>query len=142
MCSSDLTRVVRWLPGGMPLSPIRAAELAERLEIPFDGICLACLSLVSSAVHAGDESDVRLWVRRMTPDLWHDGLGEIALRHVGAAAADDADAADALADLERDGPRSAMARAIVLDLARRLAAEEKSRNARWEGVMRNGDGSR
>jgi hypothetical protein len=126
----------------MPLSPIQAAALAERLEIPFDGICLACLSFVSSAVHTGDEGDVRLWVRRMTPDLWHDGLDEIAQRHVGAAAADDAEAAEALADLERDGPRSAMARAIVLELAQRLAAEETRRESRWEEVMRNGDGSR
>ena len=125
----------------MPLSPVRAAALAERLEIPFDGICLACLSFVSSAVHTGDEGDIRLWVRRMTPDLWHDGLDEIALRHVGAAAADDADAAEALADLERDGPRSGMARAIVLDLGRRLAAEEQTRSTRWEEAMRNGDGS-
>jgi hypothetical protein len=124
----------------MPLSPIRAAALAERIDIPFDGICLACLSFVSSAVHTGDEADVRLWVRRMTPDLWHDGLDEIALRHVGAAAVDDAEAAEALADLERDGPRSAMARAIVLELGRRLASEEKTRYSRWEEAVRNGDG--
>lgn len=126
----------------MPLSPLRAAALAERLEIPFDGICLACLSFVSSAVHTGDERDVRVWVRRMTPDLWRDGLDEVALRHVGAAAADDADAAEALADLERDGPRSATARAIVLELAQRLAADEQARDARWEEAMRGGDGSR
>lgn len=123
----------------MPLSPVRAAALAERLEIPLDGICLACLSFVSSAVHTGDEADIRTWVRRMTPDLWHDGLDRIALRHVGSAAADDADAAEALADLERDGSRSATARAIVLDLGRRLAAEEKARSTRWEEAMRNGD---
>jgi len=124
----------------MAFSPVRAAELAERLEIPFDGICLACLSFVSSAIHTGDERDVRTWVRRMTPDLWHDGLDEVALRYVSAAAIDDAEAAEALADLERDGPRSAMARAIVLDLGRRLAAEEDSRRMVWEEVMRNGDG--
>jgi hypothetical protein len=124
----------------MALSPVQAAALAERLDIPFDGICLACLSFVSSAVRAGDERDIRLWVRRMTPDLWHDGLDEIALRHVGAAAIDDAEAAEALADLERDGSRSTMARAIVLCLAQRLAAEEESRRALWEGVVRNGDG--
>lgn len=124
----------------MALPPDRAAAVAERLEIPFDGICLACLSFVSSAVHTGDERDIRLWVRRMTPDLWHDGLGEIALRYLGAAAADDAEAAAALADLERDGPRSAMARAIVFDLGRRLAAEEDGRRLVWEEVMRNGDG--
>jgi hypothetical protein len=120
------------------LSPVQAAALAERLDIPFDGICLACLSFVSSAVRSGDERDIRLWVRRMTPDLWHDGLDEIALRYVGAAAIDDADAAEALNDLERDGSRAAMARAIVLCLAQRLAADEESRRALWEGVVRNG----
>jgi hypothetical protein len=125
----------------MALSPVRAAALAERLEVPFDGICLACLSFVSSAVHTGDERDIRGWVQRMTPDLWHDGLDEIALRYVGAAAIDDVEAAEALADLERDGPRSTMARAIVLDLGRRLAAEENDRRAIWRGVLRNGDGS-
>ena len=125
----------------MPLSPVHAAALAERLDVPLDGVCLACLSFVSSAVRAGDERDIRLWVRRMTPDLWHDGLGEVALRSVAAAASHDADAAEALADLERDGPRSTTARAIVLELARRLAADEDARAAIWEEVVRNGDGS-
>jgi hypothetical protein len=124
----------------MALSPDRAAALAERLEIPLDGICLACLSFVSSAVRGGDERDVSTWVRRMTPDLWHDGLDEIAFRHVGSAAADDAEAAEALADLERDGARSGVARAIVLEMGRRLFAEEEARRARWEEVTRNGSG--
>jgi hypothetical protein len=132
------TRVFRCFSSGMALSPDRAAALAERLEIPFDGICLACLSFVSSAVRSGDERDVRLWVRRMTPELWHDGLDEVALRYVGAAAADDAEAAEALADLERDGSRSAVARAIVLELGQRLYEDEKARSAHWEAVMRNG----
>ena len=123
----------------MPLPPLRAAALAERLEVPLDGICLLCLSMVSSAVRGGDERDIRSWVRRMTPDLWHDGLGEIALRHVGAAAADDAEAKDALADLERDGPRSAMARAIVFDLERRLAADERDGRSVWKEAIERGD---
>ena len=75
----------------------------------------------------------------MTPALWHDGLDEIALRYLGAAAIDDASAAEALADLEREGPRSAMARAIVFELGRRLAADEEARAGIWMGVMRNGD---
>jgi hypothetical protein len=76
----------------------------------------------------------------MTPDLWHDGLAEIALRYVSAAAIDDADAAEALADLERDGSRTTTARAIVLSLGQRLAADEAARRAIWQGVIRNGDG--
>lgn len=123
----------------MPLSPDRAAALAERLAIPLDGICLLCLSMVSSAVRGGDERDIRSWVRRMTPALWHDGLGEIAVRHVGAAAADDGEAAEALADLERDGSRSATARAIVFDLARRLAADEDDGRSVWKEAIERGD---
>lgn len=123
----------------MPLSPVRAAALAERLEIPLEGICLLCLTMVSSAIHGGDERDIRSWVRRMTPNLWHDGLDAIALRHVGAAAADDAEAAEAHGDLERDGPRSAVARAIVFDLARRLAAEEVAGRSVWKEAIERGD---
>jgi hypothetical protein len=123
----------------VPLSPDRAAALAERLEIPLDGICLLCLSMVSSAVRGGDERDIRSWVRRMTPDLWHDGLDEIARRHVGAAAVDDGEAAQALADLEREGSRSAMARAIVFDLAQRLAADEMVGRSVWKEAIERGD---
>jgi hypothetical protein len=126
----------------MPLTQPRAAALARRLEIPFDGICLACLSFVTSAIHGGDPRDVSLWVRRMTPDLWHDGLDEIALEHVVRLCdREDEDALEAHADLERDGPRSVVARAIVLELALRLARHERETERIFEEVMRRGPGS-
>jgi hypothetical protein len=64
----------------------------------------------------------------MTPDLWADGLEELALsavRHACEIGVPDAEAA--LADLERRGGRSSVARSIV----RRLA-EELSRRARTQ----------
>lgn len=126
----------------MPLTHPRAAALARRLEIPFDGICLACLSFVSSAVHDGDPREVKRWVRRMTPDLWCDGLDEIALEHVTRLCdREDEDALEAHADLERDGPRSVVARAIVLDLALRLAEHERETRRVLEEVMRRDRGS-
>ena len=126
----------------MPLTQPRAAALARRLEIPFDGICLACLSFVSSAIHGGDPREVGRWVRRMTPDLWHDGLDEIAAEHlVRLCDRDDEDALEAHADVERDGPRTAIARAIVLDLALRLARHERETESVLEEVMRRGPGS-
>jgi hypothetical protein len=75
---------------------------------------------VSFALDSGDRAEIARWTRRMTPDLWHDGLGAKAL--IAARVARDRgvpNAADALADLERRGGRSIVARSIV----RRLAGE-------------------
>lgn len=104
----------------MPLSKPRAEALAACLDVGLDGVCLACLSLVASAVDQGDEADARSWTFRMTPDLWSDGLDRTILGAVRQACADGVrDAETALADLERAGPRTTIARAVV----RRLAAE-------------------
>jgi hypothetical protein len=107
----------------VPLSAHDADALAEELEVGLDsGICLACLSFVSMALDGGDPSDIAHELRRMTPDIWHDGLSEIAIaavrcaRDLGVA---DADAA--LADLEERGGRSVVARAIVQTLAEELS---------------------
>jgi hypothetical protein len=110
----------------MSLSNARARDLAARLDVTFDGVCLACLSLVSAAVRSGDERELSRWVRRMTSDLWSDGVDDIAIRWVrDAVERDDPAAAQALADLEGDGPRSPVARAIVRRLGEELAAEER-----------------
>ena len=64
----------------MALSTVRAAALAAQLDLDLDdGICHACLSFVSHAIDRGDEREVSRWVRRMTPDLWEDGLDVQAL---------------------------------------------------------------
>lgn len=106
----------------------RTAAIVAQLGLDLDdGICHACLSFVSFAVDSGDEREIRRQVRRMTPDLWHDGLDVQALAAVRAAcAAGVPDADHALADLEARGGRSGVARAIV----RRLAGELVERAAR------------
>jgi hypothetical protein len=72
--------------------------------------------------------NVARWIRRMTPNLWQDGLAEPALAAVRRASDRGVpDAAAALADLERNGGESSIARAIE----RRLA-EELSRRTREE----------
>jgi hypothetical protein len=116
-------------PCCVALSQSRAAALAARLELTLDRICLACLSFVAQPVADGDEAGARIWVRRMTPDLWQDGLDQLALAAVRRARErGDPDAAEALADLELSGPRSTVARAIVRRLAEDLV--------RWEERQR------
>jgi hypothetical protein len=109
----------------MPFSPLRADALVARLELDLDdGICLACLSFVSMAMDHGDPAEVTREVRRMTRDLWADGLDVQALAAVRRACDDAvADAPAALAELELCGPSSAVARSIV----RRLAEELRQR---------------
>jgi hypothetical protein len=115
----------------------RADALVRELDVDLDGgICHACLSFVSLALDNGDPSEIAHWLRRMTPDLWAEGLSERALAAVRFACERGvADAPAALADLERRGDRSSVARAIV----RRLA-EELSRGAheRLRGLRLNG----
>jgi len=107
-------------------SQLRAEAVVRELDVSLDmGICHACLSFVSFALDDGDPSEIARQIRRMTPQLWADGLAEPALaavRRAGDSGVPDAQAA--LVDLERDGSGSPVARAIV----RRLA-EELSRRA-------------
>jgi hypothetical protein len=110
------------------LSAAHAAAVVDRLELDLDdGICHACLSFVSLAIDGGEEGEVRRELRRMTPDLWHDGLNAqafTAVRRACVAGIPDAD--QALDDLEAKGGQSVVARAIV----RRLAGELANRAAR------------
>lgn len=114
-------------------STTRAAALVAELDLSLAGVCLACLSFVSFAVEDGDERDIGRQVRAMTPDLWEDGLDVQALAAVRTACARGVrDGPAALAELESQGPRSAVARAIV----RRLA-EELANRARTEQRLGN-----
>ena len=112
-----------------PLPQPRADALATMLDLDLDGgICHACLSFVSLALDEGDPLETARQIRRMTPELWDDGLAEPALAAVRRACelgVPDAEAA--LADLERRCGRSSVARSIV----RRLA-DELSRRTRTE----------
>ena len=97
------------------------------LDLGHIGICHACLSFVSLPLAAGDEREARSWARRMTPDLWEEGLAGPALAAVrDAAAGGVAGAEAALADLEEKGGRSAVARAIVLRLATELVEQMRA----------------
>jgi hypothetical protein len=121
------------------LTPARADRLAELLDVPLDcGICLACLSFVSMAVDGGDPKDVAREARRMTPDLWHEGLAEPALAAARRAVRSGLpDGAVALADLEASGGRSAVARALVRKLASELSRQVHD-ELRFEERMRRG----
>jgi hypothetical protein len=108
---------------------LRADLLATRLDIGLDvGICYACLSFVSFALDGGDPAEIARETRRVTRDLWDEGLAEPALAAVQRACERGVpDAHAALADLERNRGSSSVARSIV----RRLA-EELSRRTRTE----------
>ena len=124
------------MPRGFPQA--RAEALASSIDVGLDsGICLACLSFVSMAIDGGDPGDIARELRRMTPDLWHDGLSEVAIAAVGRArdrGVADADAA--LADLEERGGRSPVARAIVRKLAEELSRRAHT-TARIETIARD-----
>lgn len=115
------------------VSFLRARAFATRLDVdPWAaGICLACLSFVVFPLDNGDEREALTWLRRMTPDLWAEGLEAYALAVVQQARDDGVrDAEEALADLTLNGAQSAVARALVL----RLAEVEVQRiRAEWHG---------
>jgi len=103
-----------------------AAALAAALELDVDdiGICHACLSFVSFAIDSGDDHKVACSITRIAPDLWAEGLAQpvrLALRRARERGV--ANAEEAIAVVERAGPRSQVARAIV----RRLAADLSAR---------------
>ena len=112
----------------MVLSQTRADALAMRLDLDLDaGICHACLSFVSFALDVGDSAEITRQVRRMTPDLWEDGLAELALASVHRACERGVlDAQAALDDLERNAGRSQTARAIVRRLAEMLSRRTRT----------------
>lgn len=116
----------------------RADAVAASLDLDLDeGICFACLSFVSMALDKGDPAEIERETRRMTPDLWADGLSAQALRAVRPACMRGVpDAEDALADLEQHGGRSSVARAIVLRLAEELSRRVR-RDLRLEELARD-----
>jgi hypothetical protein len=109
--------------GERRIKPADATRFAGSLDLDPDcGICYACLGIVALEVGRGDDAAVTRELRRMTPDLWAEGLEAPAL--AAARRAVDIGVANAewlLGDLERKGGRSAVARAIVRDLAEKLS---------------------
>jgi hypothetical protein len=110
------------------MSQPRADALAMRLDLDLNaGICHACLSLVSFALDGGDAAEIARQVRRITPDLWEEGLAELALGSVRRACERGVlDAHAALDDLERNAGRSHTARAIVRRLAETLSRRTRT----------------
>jgi hypothetical protein len=85
-------------------------------------ICLACLSFVSFAVDEGNPHKIAGATRRMTPDLWAEGLELPAWTALEDARDRGVDGADeAIADVLERGPHSAVARAIVRRLGEQLS---------------------
>jgi hypothetical protein len=100
--------------------------LAAALDLDVDdiGICHACLSFVSLAIESGDERKVAGAITRIAADLWAEGLEQpvrLALRRARERGIPNAE--EAIAMVDRAGPRSQVARAIV----RRLAADLSAR---------------
>ena len=97
--------------------------LAARLHLDLDrlGICLACLSIVSTALDSGDERVVRKALDYFAPALWEEGLA-LPLRAAleRAAKAGDAEAEIAIGQVARQGSRSRVVKAIVRRLAQEL----------------------
>ena len=113
-------------PRKAPLTYADADAVAAALELDVDdlAICHACLSFVSFAIDSGDDHEVACTITRIAPDLWAEGLAQpvrMALERAGKRGV--ANAAEAIASIDRNGPRSPVARAIV----RRLAAELSAR---------------
>lgn len=103
-----------------------AAALAAALDLDVDGIgiCHACLSFVSFAIDSGDDHKVACSITRIAPDLWAEGLAQPVRMALGRARERGvANAEEAIAMVERAGPRSQVTRAIV----RRLAADLSAR---------------
>jgi hypothetical protein len=106
-------------------APARAEALAARLELePSPCVCTACLVIVSIALDRGDEREIARELRRITLDLWCEGLAPLAADAVERACERGVpNALAGLADLEEKGPRSPVARAIVRRLARELSRQ-------------------
>ena len=126
------------------LTQQQAEAVARALVVGLDApICLACLSFVSMAVDKGDPKDIAARVRCITPDLWSEGLAGPALaaaRRAVAAGVPDADRA--LAELERHGGRSTVARALVLRLGEELSRQVRADIARWAAIGTRPGGTR
>ncbi len=124
----DDKRADRCFDGAM-LTAKRAAELAAKLGIDVHEtrICLPCLSIVAFPLDSGDEPKTRGATLSMTPQLWEEGLelpARLALERARARGVKDADLA--LADVERAGAKTTVARAIVRVLALQLVAEMRA----------------
>src|SRR5438046_78198 len=117
------------------LDEAEAEAFAARLDLDLDrGICHACLSFVSVALDGGVVCEIGRQLRRMTPDLWEEGLDTTKALAAAERACElgTPHAREALADLEQRGGKSIVARAIVRRLADQLSARVSTRRREAE----------
>jgi hypothetical protein len=104
----------------------QAEELAAQLDLDLDRVCHACLCSVSFALEGGQPREIARELKRMTPDLWADGLeGQALAAAARACELGVPNACQALAELEHCGAKSMVARAIVRRLAEELSARTR-----------------
>jgi hypothetical protein len=106
------------------------SDLAQRLDIDLGRtpICRACLSFVSMTLDKDDGGrEARGWARRLSRDLWQEGL-EAPLRDAleRARGAGDADAAAALEDIEARGWRARIVPEVIMRLGIELKEEAEA----------------
>ena len=102
-----------------------AAALAAVLELDVEdlAICHACLSFVSFAIDSGNDHKIAGSITRIAPDLWAEGLSQpVRLALERARKRGVVNAEEAIAAVDKSGPRSQVARAIVRRLATDLSA--------------------
>lgn len=107
-----------------------ARELAEALELELfgAGVCLPCLTFVAFPLDSGDERAARREARKLAPDLWADGLELTALVALETAKRDGVPGAEqAIEEVGREGPRSAVVQAIVWRLAELMVEDMRGR---------------
>ena len=104
------------------LTEEEVSSLVPLLELDLRRVCPLCLSFVVDPLEHGDADGAARALRRMTPEIWDDGLlaqALFAMRRLADGGIPHA--REALAELERRGGRSHVARAIVRRLAVELA---------------------
>ena len=117
------------------MTRLQADEFAAQLDLDPGGLCFACLCSVSFALEGGKPNEIAAALTRITPDLWDEGLeGHALAAATRACELDVPNAFEALADLERRGADSIVARAIVRRLAEQLSARTRT-SLRWEVEM-------
>jgi hypothetical protein len=111
---------------------VRTEQLVDRLELDLlsSGVCLPCLTFVAFPLDLGDERKARREARRMTPDLWADGLEFTTVLALETARRDGVEGAgEALNDVRCFGPRSRVVEAIVWRLAELMVEDMHRRTA-------------
>lgn len=100
------------------------------LDVMTSGVCLACLTFVAFPLHSGDEREARREARKLTPDLWAEGLELTVMVALETAKRDGiSGACEAIEAVQRLGPRAPVVEAIVWRLAEQLVEDMNRRRA-------------